>query len=414
MSILTIFKNLFNKSPKPTVGTAVKLVTERGNGVYIWDGNLYDSDIIRSCIRPFAVACGKAVPKHIRGHGDELVTNPEPYMRFLLEEPNPYMSMQQLIEKLARQRELNNNAFALIVRDPDDIPYGIYPINAANAEAIYDNAGNLYLRFLMLNGKIYTFPYSDIIHLRQDFGCNDIFGTPPGEALTSMMNVLGNIDNSIVAAIKNGALIRWLLVYNSALRPEDLKKNAQDFADAFLLSEASGSGVAAVDSKAEAKQIMPTDYVPNAAVTDRTIARLYGYFGTNADIIQSRYTEDQWNAYYESKIEPFLIDFANELTRKIFSRRERGLENRIYCENSNLAYASMNTKLKLSGMVDRGAMTPNEWREIMNMPSLPGGDLPIRRLDTAAIDDSEPGRPKEKPEDEEKTSENKESAGDNK
>ena len=36
-------------------------------------------------------------------------------------------------------------------------------------------------------------------------------------------------------------------------------------------------------------------------------------------------------------------------------------------------------------MVDRGAMTPNEWRETMNMAPLEGGDVPIRRLDTQVV-----------------------------
>ncbi len=37
-------------------------------------------------------------------------------------------------------------------------------------------------------------------------------------------------------------------------------------------------------------------------------------------------------------------------------------------------------------MVDRGAMTPNEWRETMNMAPIEGGDQPIRRLDTQVVD----------------------------
>ena len=383
---MSIFSKLFgNKAPEGQ-RTGFKLISERGNGVYVWDGNLFQSDLVRACIRPFAVACGKALPKHLRGHGDKLQTNPEPYMRFLLEEPNPYMSMQQLLEKLARQRELNNNAFALIVRDADDYPVGIYPINATSAEAKYDTEGNLYLEFLMLNGKRYAFGYGDIIHLRQDFCDNDVFGSPPGPALAELMTLIGTVDNSVVSAVKNGSVIRWLLSYQTASRPEDLKKNAAEFAEAFLSTEAAGTGVAAVDNKATATQIQPTDYVPNKGISDSAINRLYGYFSTNDHIVHSNYTEDEWNAYYEAKIEPFLIDFSSESTRKLFTRRERGLENRIFCESSNLAYASMNTKLSLSGMVDRGAMTPNEWREIMNMAALPGGDEPIRRLDTAAIE----------------------------
>jgi hypothetical protein len=36
-------------------------------------------------------------------------------------------------------------------------------------------------------------------------------------------------------------------------------------------------------------------------------------------------------------------------------------------------------------MVDRGALTPNEWREVMNLGPIEDGDKPIRRLDTAVI-----------------------------
>ena len=45
----------------------------------------------------------------------------------------------------------------------------------------------------------------------------------------------------------------------------------------------------------------------------------------------------------------------------------------------------MNTKLQLVQMVDRGALTPNEWREVFNLAPIKGGDEPIRRLDTAVV-----------------------------
>jgi len=48
----------------------------------------------------------------------------------------------------------------------------------------------------------------------------------------------------------------------------------------------------------------------------------------------------------------------------------------------------MQTKLGLVQMVDRGALTPNEWRRILNLPPIEGGDRPIRRLDTDVVDDS--------------------------
>ena len=96
-------------------------------------------------------------------------------MRFLLEEPNPYMTCQQFLEKMARQRELSGNAFAVIARDGAGLPCGLYPLDAFSVEASYDGGGDLFLTFSMLNGTRQKFPYSDIIHLRRDYYNNDIF-----------------------------------------------------------------------------------------------------------------------------------------------------------------------------------------------------------------------------------------------
>lgn len=387
MGLLQRLFRLHNKTPteQTNEGYRLELVVDKGNGFYSWRGELYQSDIVRSCIRPKAKAIGKLVAKHIREGKDGPTINPEPYMRFLLEEPNPYMTGQMMQEKLATQLALNNNAFALIVRDAYDYPYQIYPIPCTSAEAIYDKAGNLQIRFWLKNGKSKTFYYRDIIHLRRDFNDNDIFGDPPAGAITSLMEIVNTTDQGIIKAIQNSNVIKWLLKFKQVLRPEDIKKNVDDFVKNYLSIDSETGGAAATDAKYDIEQVKPESYVPNAAQMDRTLQRIHSFFNTNAKIIQSQYTEDEWNSYYESEIEPDAVQMAGEYTRKLFTRKERGFGNRIIFEASSLQYASMSTKLGLLQMVDRGAMTPNEWRLVMNMGPLEGGDKPIRRLDTAVI-----------------------------
>lgn len=382
-----IFQRIFNnRSPTQT---RYRMVQDRGNGFYSWDGKLYKSDIIRACIRPKVKAVGKMVAQHIRETvtqaGKNLQINPEPYIRFLLEEPNPYMTGQMMQEKLATQLCLNNNAFAVIIRDDNGYPAEVYPVPTVQTDAIYSADGTLYLKFLYRNGKSSTFPYSDIIHLRQDYNENDIFGESPVQALLPLMEIVNTTDQGIVKAIKNSSVIQWLLKFTNNIRPDDLKQQATDFANNYLSNTSESIGVAAVDSKAEAIRVDPKDYVPNAAQMDRTTKRIYSFFNTNEKIVQSSYNEDEWNSYYESEIEPVAIQLSNEYTRKIFSRRERGVGNRIFFESSNLQYASTNTRLALVAMVDRGAMTPNEWRAVLNFGPIDGGDKPIRRLDTALV-----------------------------
>ena len=379
---------LFSKKNDAITVSQYKMVTERGEGFYSYNGNLYASDIVRSCIRPKTQAIGKAVAKHIRK--DEVTTqvNPEVYIRFLLEEPNPYMSGQMLQEKLANQLALNNNAFALIERNENGLATSIYPINSNSVEALENNQGQVFLRFL-IRGKYYTFKYSDVIHLRRDFNGNDIFGENPAKALTQLMDIISTTDQGIVKAIKNSNIIKWLLKFNTTLREEDIKRQTKEFVDSFLSIDSEASGAAATDAKFDAQQVDPKNYVPNSTQTKGTVDRIYSFFNTNENIIQSSYNEDQWISYYEAEIEPVLIQMSNEFTRKLFTRRERGFGNKIIFESSNLNFASMQTKLNLVQFVDRGIMNPDEVRAILNMAPIPDGlgQAYIRRLDTREIEE---------------------------
>lgn len=378
----------FSKLTNATKVSRYKMVTERGNGFYAWNGKLYHSDIVRACIRPKTKAIGKLIAKHIRNDTNGLKTNPDAYIRFLLEEPNPFMSGQVMQEKVANQLALNNNAFILIIRDEYGYASELYPIPCSGVEALYIQ-NELYLKFYFLNGNISTFPYTEIIHLRDDYNENDIFGESPAKALTALMDIISTTDQGIVKAVKNSSIIQWLLKYTTVTRPEDLKKNAKEFADSYLNIESDSIGVAAVDSKAEAIRVEPKDYVPNAAQMDRTKQRIYSFFNTNEKIVMSTYTEDEWISYYESVIEPLAMQMSNEYTRKLFTRRERGFGNKIIFEASSLTFASMSTKISIyKEVVQNGGMLIDEWREIMGWGPIEGGDKPIRRLDIAQVNDN--------------------------
>ena len=169
------------------------------------------------------------------------------------------------------------------------------------------------------------------------------------------------------------------------MRDEDIKKYVQNFVDNYLAVESTTFGAAGIDSKADIQRIETKDYVPNAMQTEKVVDRLYSYWGTNKKIVQSSYTEDEWTAYYEAEIEPVVVQMHQIYTVALFSRKERGFGNRIVFEANNLQCASLTTKLAFQAMVDRGAMTPNEWRETMNLAPIEGGDQPIRRLDTQVV-----------------------------
>ena len=208
-----LFKRLFGR--KSETITRYRIVQERGNGAYIYNGKVYQSDIVQACLQPYVKAIGKLCPKHIRRSADSVQVNPEPYMRFLLEEPNTLLTMQKMLEKLVPALILSGNAFILIVRDSNGYPMELFPVPAADAQAIYKDS-ELYIRFVYQNGSVYTHKYDDLIHLRMNLQNNDVFGE-------SIMNALTPLTET-VEALPNGNLLKGYTSLNGSTVSNDKEK----------------------------------------------------------------------------------------------------------------------------------------------------------------------------------------------
>ena len=367
--------------------TRFELLKTSNNTFYSWSGNLFDSDIVRAAIRPKANAIGKLNAKHIKGFGAATKINQDAYIRGILANPNPYMSMQDFLSKMTFQREINHNAFAYVKRDENGYPLEIYPIPFSGVE-LYEQAETLFVKFDFWTGKTMVVPYTDLIHLRKDFNDSDFFGDQGTTSLNSIMEVITTTDQSVVNAIKNSAIIKWIMKFKSVLQPKDVEMQLSEFTKNYLDISNTG-GAAASDPRYDLEQVKDNSYVPNALQMEKAIQRLYSYFGVNEAIVQNKYDENGWNAFYESEIEVIAIQLSNAFTKAFFSRREIGYGNKIVFDSCNLAYASMSTKLQLVAMVDRGALSPNEWRTVLNLVPVEGGDEMLRRLDTTTVNDAD-------------------------
>jgi len=384
-----LFRMVFGSKKEPTV-SGYELISSSSASFQAWDGNVFANDIVRSCIRPKANAIGKMNAVHIRGTTESLRISPSPWIKRILERPNPYMSMQDFLSKMVTFRELSHNAFAYVVRDQEGrFPVAIYPMPYSSIDVVGVNS-EMFIKFRFNTGKSVVVPYADCVHLRKDFNSSDIFGDTGIDALSALMNIITTTDQGIVYAIKNSAAVRWLLKFKTMLQPADRALQVKEFVDNYLAVTNNG-GAAASDPRYDVEQVKSDNYVPNAIQMNSAVNRLYAYFGVNESIVQNKYDENQYTAFYESELEPIAIQLSNAFTEIFFTEREKSTGNKIVFESSNLAYASMSTKLALVAMVDRGALTPNEWRKVLNLAPINGGDEPIRRLDTQTVNKTEGG-----------------------
>lgn len=370
-----MFKQLFNREEIELENkefTTYRLLNDYSPVFFNFNGQIYDSPIARACIHAIASNAGKLKAKHIRRVEGKITETNSSIEKLLQIRPNEYMNAYDFIYKTVSQLYSTNNAF-IYIKVVNGYVVGLYPINYSSAE-VKSYKGEMYISFIFLTGFKMTVPYTELIHLRRHFNREDIFGEDNEKPIKETLNVLHTISQGIVNSIKQSGRLRGLLKYNQTMRPEDLKREHERFTENYLSLNNDG-GVATIDAKAE---FTPIDMKIQTADDKQTsIAResVYRYFNISEKIVQSNYTESEWNAFYESVIEPIAIQFSLECTAKLFTEREKGHGNEIIFESNRLQYAAASTKISLiSRLMPLGLFSVNEAREIFNLSPVEDGD----------------------------------------
>jgi len=352
-----------------------------------WGERPYEADVVRAAVDAIARNAAKLKAKHIRRvNGEVIHVKNSDIERVLSLRPNPKMSAYDLLYKLVTTLMMDNNAWAYPVWEGGRL-VAVYPVNCVSAELLEDSAGELYVKFYFAESGTVVLPYSDVIHLRRHYYNNDLLGSP-NQPINATLSAIHTTNEGLAQAVKTSAALRGILKFQGMLKESDIEAQRERFVKEYLTVSNSG-GIAALDAKAEYVPLNTEPKMINAAQMKELRDAVFRYFGVNEAIIMGNYTEDQWNAFYESTIEPLAVQMSLEFTTKLFSDREIGHGNEIVFEANRLQYASVSTKLGLVQLVDRGIMTPNQLAEVFNLPPVPGGDIPIRRLDTRPVDETD-------------------------
>ena len=102
---------------------------------------------------------------------------------------------------------------------------------------------------------------------------------------------------------------------------------------------------------------------------------VFSYFNESEGIIQNKFNEDEWNAFYEGAIEPFALQLSLVMSNMTFTEHQKSYGNGIVFTANRLQYASNKTKLDISTQLfDRGLINRNTVMDIWNMAHVEDGD----------------------------------------
>lgn len=370
----SLFSRIFGNdrdTQAPATATVVKILDNNKSVFTKYDGKYQDDIDIRACVDTIARNAAKMHPKHIRdSKGKFEIVNDNLY-KLLSKKPNELQNAFQFYYRVVSDLELYNNSYIYIQRDENFKVTGLYPLSYRTIK-LYEYDDKLYIQFKFGNSKERFVAYNNCIHLTRFSSDDGLFGGST-EPIVKTLSIKHVLDEGIVNAIKTTSAIKGVVKSTQAmLKPEDVKKMRDQFVEDFV-ENSDKSGIGGLDATTT---FTPVNIDPKTA--DESQIKVYdskilGYFGVNENIIQSKYSEDEWNAFYESVLEPIGLQMSLEFTNKIFTPTEIFFGNEIIFESNRLQYASNKTKIELVRYANN-IMTINELREVFNLVPIDSGD----------------------------------------
>jgi HK97 family phage portal protein len=342
-----------------------------------YNGDLYKQNVVRACIHAIAAHTAKLKPVvKIEGIPPKRLAN----IKYLLEnKPNEYMNRVDFIYKTVSMLLTSGNAFIYTRYDDNGNVIGLYPINYRDIE-FWEYQGELIVKFsFKTSGFTVYIPYQELIHLRRHYNENDLFGSNPREVLNPVINLMNAANDSMINAVRATGQLRGIIEATGNYSPADLKQKKDEFVTDYM--NISGDGVGILDSKmkftpVEIKPVLISERQQRLIIDNVCMA-----YGVSEAILKGDYGEDQYNAFYNSCIEPSADLLSLSFTNNLFSKDEITQGCCVLMSADKMTFANNATKSAMCrDMVQLGIFSINECRRVFELDDIADGDRHIVSL----------------------------------
>ena len=339
-----------------------------------WDGNLFDNEKVRSSLELVANHRSKMSIK-IDGSAKPVTTS------FLSIRPNGWQTWSQFLAYASNILELNGTCFIAPLLDPYDENTidSLVVLNPIQCSVVGYN-GEPYLKYLFKDGKTGVIELTRCgVLVKNQYG-DYMFGSD-NRPLKPTMELINIHNQGISEAVKQTATFKFMGTVRNFLKPEDLKKEREEFSKMNFQADTGGM-LLFPNTYENVQQIKSEPYTVNPEEMKQIKDDVYSYFGVNEDLLQSKASSEVMQCFYDNKIEPFGNQFSDVVTFMLFTLNEINRGNKFRLAGEKLDYMSIDNKIKLvQELGNKGAMTSDEMRSLFNLPPLAnnlGEFIPVR------------------------------------
>lgn len=375
------FSDLFKRGPKntkfaPSFDGFAPIYSQFGT-------NIYASDVVQQALKCIVDEIKKLNPSHIRYNDLDPIQVRHSTIQAVLDEPNELMTTVDFLEKTTWLLLLNYNVFIIPTyytwidetTGAEKRYYeALYPIKPVQVDFIEDASGTLFVKFWFWNGETSTIKYSDVIHIRYNYSVNQYMGgnemgQPDHSALLETLKLNDSLLKGVAKAMNASYAVNGVVKYNTML---DQGKTEQALKELERKLANSESGFLPLDLKAEFTPLEHKSQLvdePTLKFVDEKILR---YWKVPLAILTGDYTKDQYEAFYQSCLEPLIKTISQAFTKKVFTKREKAFGNRIELYPKELIFMTVSQTLEMiNTLAPTGAMFENEKRTALGLRPSP-------------------------------------------
>lgn len=363
---MSLFDRIFGERPKlkKQITQTFQTFTAYTPTFTSWEGGVYESEQIRAAIDARARHISK-LKVIFEGSAKKTFTT------YAKRRPNEYMTWAQFLYRVSTILDVQGSAFICPIIDRYNEIGGYYPVLPSRCEVVTIN-GAEWLRYQFNNGQIGAVELSRCGILTKHQYRDDFFGEKATPVLKALEVIHLNREG-IKRGIKDAPKLQFTARLTNFRDPEDMAEEQKAFAaglegdtGAFTLFPSTYDSIQRVKSE---PYVVPKDEA------DRIDAQIKNYYGVNDKVMRNEAVGDELDAFFDGAVEPFAIQLSEVLTRMTFTDNEQSYGARVEIAPNRLQYMRTSDKIAfIREMGDRGLMTVNEIRELLNYPTVANGD----------------------------------------
>lgn len=375
------FDKLFKRPPKnskfaPSLDGFLPIYEQFGT-------NIYASDVVQQALKCIVDEMKKLNPTHVRYKDSDPVPVKGSSIQDVLREPNQLMTTSDFLEKVCWLLLLNYNVFIIPTyytwiddKTGAERRYyeALYPIKPTQVDFIEDAGGRLFVKFWFWNGETTTVKYDDVIHIRYNYSVNEYMGgnemgQPDHQALLETLELNKTLLTGVAKAMKASYAVNAVVKYNTLMDDGKTEKAIRDLERKLKNNE---SGLLPLDLKTEFLPLPRSVSLVDEATLKFVDGKILRNWKVPLCILTGDYTKEQYEAFYQSALEPLIVAISQAFTKGLFTSREKAFGNKVELYPKDLIFMTMSQTLEMIKQLSpTGALFENEKRVALGLRPLP-------------------------------------------